>query len=73
MTAAIARPTSLTRPAMTAATPIVFIVDDDVSVRESLEALVAQAGFRAEVFACAEDFLARPWEHARCAAIDPPA
>jgi FixJ family two-component response regulator len=60
MTAAITRPTNLARPAMTAVTPIVFIVDDDVSVRESLEALVAQAGFRAEVFACAADFLARP-------------
>jgi FixJ family two-component response regulator len=60
MTAAITRVTSLTRSAMTAATPIVFIVDDDVSVRESLEALVAQAGFEAQVFACAEAFLAQP-------------
>jgi FixJ family two-component response regulator len=41
-------------------TPVVFIVDDDVSVRESLELLVVAAGWRPESFASAEDFLARP-------------
>jgi len=41
-------------------TPIVFIVDDDVSVRESLELLVATAGWRPETFASAQEFLARP-------------
>ena len=40
--------------------PIVFIVDDDISVRESLESLVRTAGWRAETFASAKDFLARP-------------
>jgi hypothetical protein len=40
--------------------PIVFIVDDDVSVRESLELLVVVAGFRSQTFASALDFLARP-------------
>jgi FixJ family two-component response regulator len=40
--------------------PVVFIVDDDVSVRESLEALIGFAGWRPEVFASAEEFLARP-------------
>jgi FixJ family two-component response regulator len=40
--------------------PIVFIVDDDVSVRESLESLTRSAGWRAETFASAKDFLARP-------------
>lgn len=44
------------------ATPIVFVVDDDVSVRESLESLIADAGLRAEVFASAETFLDRPRE-----------
>jgi FixJ family two-component response regulator len=39
--------------------PIVFIVDDDVSVRESLELLVMTAGWRPETFASARDFLAR--------------
>lgn len=42
--------------------PVVFIVDDDVSVRESLEALIGFDGWRAETFASAEEFLARPRE-----------
>jgi FixJ family two-component response regulator len=41
-------------------TPTVFVVDDDISVRESLELLIASAGWRAETFASARDFLARP-------------
>jgi FixJ family two-component response regulator len=40
--------------------PIVFVVDDDISVRESLELLLRAAGWRAETFASAEEFLARP-------------
>jgi FixJ family two-component response regulator len=43
-----------------AATPIVFVVDDDVSVRESLELLIQAAGWQAETFASAQQFLARP-------------
>jgi FixJ family two-component response regulator len=39
--------------------PVVFVVDDDVSVRESLELLILSAGWRPETFASAEDFLAR--------------
>src|SRR5438270_4847476 len=46
--------------AMSSATPIVFIVDDDVSVRESLELLIRCAGWRPETFASAQEFLARP-------------
>lgn len=42
------------------ATPIVFVVDDDISVRESLEALIREAGWQAETFASAHEFLARP-------------
>ena len=41
-------------------TPIVFVVDDDVSVRESLESLIRYAGYRAETFASARGFLDRP-------------
>jgi len=41
-------------------TPTVFVVDDDVSVRESLQALIARAGYRPEVFDSAEAFLAHP-------------
>ena len=42
------------------ATPIVFVVDDDVSVREALEALIGSEGWETETFASAEAFLARP-------------
>ena len=42
------------------APPVVFVVDDDVSVRESLELLIQCAGWRVETFASAEAFLARP-------------
>ena len=40
--------------------PIVFVVDDDVSVRESLELLIQFAGWQPEIFASAEEFLAHP-------------
>ena len=43
-------------------TPIVFVIDDDVSVRESLELLVRYEGWQAETFASATDFLSRPRE-----------
>jgi FixJ family two-component response regulator len=41
-------------------TPIVFVVDDDISVREALEALIRSEGWQAETFASAQAFLARP-------------
>jgi FixJ family two-component response regulator len=40
--------------------PIVFVVDDDESVREALASLVRSAGMRAEVFRSAQEFLRRP-------------
>ncbi len=46
--------------AMPTPAPIVYVVDDDISVRESLEALLADAGWHPEVFASAQEFLARP-------------
>jgi FixJ family two-component response regulator len=45
---------------MSHATPIVFVVDDDVSVRESLEALIRCEGWQPETFASAQEFLSRP-------------
>jgi FixJ family two-component response regulator len=42
------------------ATPIVFVVDDDISVRESLELLIRSEGWEPETFASAQEFLARP-------------
>jgi FixJ family two-component response regulator len=41
---------------------IVFVVDDDVSVREALASLIRSAGLRVESFASAREFLARPPE-----------
>jgi FixJ family two-component response regulator len=41
-------------------TPIVFVVDDDVSVRESLEALIRCEGWKAKTFASAREFLDHP-------------
>jgi FixJ family two-component response regulator len=41
-------------------TSIVFVVDDDVSVRESLELLIRTEGWRPELFASAQDFLSHP-------------
>ena len=41
-------------------TPIVFVVDDDVSVRESLESLIRCEGWQPETFASAREFLACP-------------
>jgi len=41
-------------------TPIVFIVDDDVSVRESLELLIRCEGWQPETFKSAQEFLDRP-------------
>jgi len=38
--------------------PVVFVVDDDVSVRESLQLLILSAGWRPETFTSAEEFLA---------------
>ena len=45
---------------MSHATPIVFVVDDDISVRESLELLIRCEGLQPETFASAHEFLARP-------------
>jgi FixJ family two-component response regulator len=41
-------------------TPIVFVVDDDISVRESLEPFIRKAGWQPETFSSAQDFLAGP-------------
>jgi FixJ family two-component response regulator len=45
---------------MTPATPIVFVVDDDISVRESLQLLIQCEGWYPETFASAQQFLDRP-------------
>ncbi len=52
-------------PATSPDTPVVYVVDDDVSVRESLELLILAAGWRPQTFASAEEFLG-------CSRIDGP-
>jgi FixJ family two-component response regulator len=43
-----------------AAIPVVYVVDDDISVRESLELLIDHAGWRVETFQTSQEFLLRP-------------
>jgi FixJ family two-component response regulator len=42
------------------AAPTIFVVDDDISVRESLELLIRCAGWEPQTFASAQEFLAHP-------------
>ncbi|UVC11179.1 response regulator transcription factor [Rhizobium sp. TH2] len=56
---------------MSQGTPIVFVVDDDISVRESLELLISTAGWRPQLFASAEEFLDHPrLEGPTCLVLD---
>jgi FixJ family two-component response regulator len=55
--------------AMADVTPVVFVVDDDISVRESLELLMTACGWRAETFGSAQDFLRRPRPSAPCCLV----
>jgi FixJ family two-component response regulator len=56
---------------MSSAVPIVFIVDDDVSVRESLELLVRDENWKPETFSSAQEFLDHPRKRvASCLVLD---
>jgi FixJ family two-component response regulator len=56
---------------MSDVTPIVFIVDDDISVRESLESLIRCEGWQPETFASAQEFLAFSRVHTpNCLVLD---
>ena len=50
-------------------TSIVFVIDDDVSVRESLELLIQSAGLQPETFASAQAFLSRPRATVPCCLV----
>jgi FixJ family two-component response regulator len=54
------RATPRSGSSMSHATPTVFVVDDDVSVRESLESMIRCVGWQPQTFASAQDFLSRP-------------
>jgi FixJ family two-component response regulator len=45
---------------MSPTSPVIFVVDDDVSVRESLDLLIRHEGLEVETFTSAQEFLARP-------------
>ena len=49
--------------------PVVFVVDDDASVRKSLELLIESAGWAIEVFGSAQEFLARPRASGPCCLV----
>ncbi len=49
--------------------PIVFVVDDDISVRESLELLLRHEGLGVETFVSAQDFLDRPCSTVPCCLV----
>lgn len=53
-------PNDIGSAAMPSERPVVFVVDDDISVRESLELLIGSAGWQPEVFESAMEFLAQP-------------
>jgi FixJ family two-component response regulator len=48
------------KPPAAVVTPVVFVVDDDISVREALELLIAHGGWRPQLLASAQEFLAHP-------------
>jgi FixJ family two-component response regulator len=54
---------------MSGVTSIVFVVDDDVSVRESLELLIRTAGWQPETFPSAQEFLSRPRSATPCCLV----
>jgi FixJ family two-component response regulator len=49
--------------------PIVFVVDDDLSVRESLELLIKSAGWQPETFVSAQEFLSRSHPAGPCCLV----
>lgn len=56
---------------MSAVAPMVFVVDDDPSVRRSLTRLLASAGYTVEAFASAKEFLGRePYAGPCCLVLD---
>ena len=49
--------------------PMVFIVDDDDSVRKALKRLIKSVGMKAETFETANDFLSRPPHEGPCCLV----
>ncbi|HEX4201901.1 MAG TPA: response regulator, partial [Chthoniobacterales bacterium] len=51
--------------------PVVYVVDDDISVREALSSLIRSAGLRVETFSSAREFLGQnPTDAPSCLVLD---
>ncbi len=57
---------------MVAVKPLVFVVDDDIALRDSLGSLITNSGWRVALFACATEFLgsSRPPPSPSCLVLD---
>jgi len=56
---------------MSTPTPVIFVVDDDPSVRKSLQRLLTVCGYRVQTFGSAREFLqARPGDTPACLVLD---
>src|SRR5262249_2591764 len=69
MEALIARNAQIAEQSVDDIISTVFIIDDDISVRESLESLIRSTGSEADSFASAEEFLAHPHGRVPCCLI----
>ena len=49
--------------------PVVYVVDDDISVREALSSLIRSAGLRVETFSSAREFLSQSLSNAPCCLV----
>lgn len=54
---------------MTAPAPTILVVEDDASVREAIESLLQSVGFRTEVFASVDEFMAAPTPDGPCCLV----
>ena len=63
------RPSGRMSDQLSDAQPVVFVVDDDESIRKGLGSLLRSVGLRAEAFATAPEFLAVKLPRAPCCLI----
>ncbi|MDB5026877.1 MAG: DNA-binding response regulator, partial [Candidatus Eremiobacteraeota bacterium] len=56
---------------MTEDQPTVFVIDDDISVRDAIEGIVKSIGLRAQTFVSVQDFLQKtPQDGPNCLVLD---
>lgn len=60
-----------TKPIGKPVNPVVYVVDDDISIREALSSLIRSAGLRVETFSSAREFLGqKPTDAPSCLVLD---